>query len=361
MKGVIYRLVNRQTGMSYVGQTINLKKRLRDHKSLSNTGDKEDNVRPIVKALREFGFESFDVEILYESDEFANKEELTSLLDEKEIFYIEKFNSIENGYNLTKGGKGMLGLPSSKHQKETVRKLMTGRIVSEKEREEMSIRAKKMWTNEDIRKRISEKLSGENNPHYGKKYPNRKRPDLLGKKRSEETRRKISEAKKGKGHSQSEETRRKISETMKGVPKSESHQRNAAKAKIGKKVPSKWKPVLQYSTEGVFIKEWQSIREPQNIYNSRQIGMCARGRFNTIAGYIWRYKISDEIPQKIEVPKPKNFREVAQVDKDGNIIQRCPTLRELSEKLGLTYNVARRIMNGYNTRLNIDYKIVYLD
>lgn len=277
-KGIVYRLVNRVNGKSYIGRTMDVTKRMWEHKNVVKKATGKTKERPIVKAFLEFGFEAFDFEILYESEPFEDRKLLDKHLDEKEIFYIEKYNSVENGYNLTKGGKGAYGL---------------GRKIRES------------WTDER-RKEFSERMKGGNNPCYGKKFVGVKKPKLLGKKHSEERRKKISEALKGKGHPQSEETKRKISESTRGVPKSETHRKNAAEAKRGKKVPSNWKPILQYSTDGVFIKEWDNMQEPQTIYNSRQLGMCAKGKFRTIAGFVWRYKISDDIPLKIEVPKTRN-------------------------------------------------------
>lgn len=54
---------------------------------------------PIYRAIRKYGVENFYYEIL-EDDIPLNQ------LDEKEIYYIEKYNSYKKGYNSTKGGDG---------------------------------------------------------------------------------------------------------------------------------------------------------------------------------------------------------------------------------------------------------------
>lgn len=53
---------------------------------------------PIHKAIYKYGIENFSIEILEECD--------ISLLDEKEIYYIELLNSNDKkiGYNVSKGG-----------------------------------------------------------------------------------------------------------------------------------------------------------------------------------------------------------------------------------------------------------------
>ena len=81
---------------------------------------------------------------------------------------------------------------------------------------------KGMHHSEKTKKKISEAMKGKNNPRYGKPAWNR------GKHLSEETKRKLSEAKKGKnkgrpsprkGTHLSEETKRKMSESWKGKRK----------------------------------------------------------------------------------------------------------------------------------------------
>lgn len=51
-------------------------------------------------------------------------------------------------------------------------------------------------------------------------------------------------------------------------------------------------PILQFSKDGTFIKEWQSALEAQ-----RQLGIghphicsCCQGKRKTAGGFIWRYK-----------------------------------------------------------------------
>ena len=88
---------------------------------------------------------------------------------------------------------------------------------------------------EEWRRKQSEARKGENHPNYGKSP-------------SEETRRKLSEVKKGEnnplyGKSHSEETRRKKSEANKGKKSSEETRRKCSEAKKGENNPSygkKW-------------------------------------------------------------------------------------------------------------------------
>ena len=51
------------------------------------------------------------------------------------------------------------------------------------------------------------------------------------------------------------------------------------------------KPVLQYTLDGQFVKEWSSTMEcKRNGYNQSHIIECCRKNRKTHKGFIWRYK-----------------------------------------------------------------------
>lgn len=360
MKGVVYRLVNKQTGQSYIGRTFDLRKRLWGHKASANKVGTKNEGQPIVHAIRELGFEAFDVEVLYESEEFEDKKILDDLLNEKEIYFIEKYNSIANGYNRTKGGAGMIGFSLSPSSRISISKANKGRKYGEDFKEKCRIRSRKLWENEEMRKKYSEMFSGEKNPMYGVRLTGEKNPNY-GKPMSEETKRKLSEAKKGKpGTPMSEENKRKLIEIAKR-PKSESHRKKISETLTGTKCPDKWKPILQYSSEGIFIKEWANISEAQEAYQTHHIPACATGKRNFAAGFIWRYKTSGDIPQTIGIPKPKGNREIAQVDEAENIIRKFSTIREASKALGLSYTGICSVLQGLQRKTGDNYRFIYLD
>jgi group I intron endonuclease len=94
MTGVIYCYQCIPTGKKYIGQTRNEKKRKNNH-LYSATYTKENN--KFYNAIRKYGWENFIYGIIDEYD--------LRLLDEKEIFYIEKYNTITEGYNTIITGK----------------------------------------------------------------------------------------------------------------------------------------------------------------------------------------------------------------------------------------------------------------
>lgn len=84
----------------------------------------------------------------------------------------------------------------------------------------------------------------------------------------------------------SEETRKKYVESH--IGKTFSHTEET-KRKIGK---SNSKPILQYTLDGEFVKEWDSAYEIQRQtgFWNQNINGCCRGKFKTAYKYIWRYK-----------------------------------------------------------------------
>lgn len=94
----IYKIANQINGKCYIGQSINIKRRWRSHKTKSFNPLDIQYECPLYRAFRKYGLENFSFEILEE----CRKEEL----NEKESFYIKKYNSnLESyGYNLTPGG-----------------------------------------------------------------------------------------------------------------------------------------------------------------------------------------------------------------------------------------------------------------
>lgn len=92
MKGYIYKITNKVNGKSYIGQTrYTIEFRWRQHLH------KKDNTY-FHNAIRKYGADNFIVEKLEECD--------IEDLNEKEIYYIAKYNTFKAGYNLTIGGDG---------------------------------------------------------------------------------------------------------------------------------------------------------------------------------------------------------------------------------------------------------------
>lgn len=96
---LVYCYTNLINNKKYVGQTNNLKKRVKQHKDDSFTNYNEARYNQLIhQAIRKYGLNNFKIDILEDNIP-------TELIDEKEKYYINKYNTIApNGYNLTEGG-----------------------------------------------------------------------------------------------------------------------------------------------------------------------------------------------------------------------------------------------------------------
>jgi group I intron endonuclease len=109
-KGIIYKYTS-PSGKHYIGKTINAKARKREHLCNSKV-----LITKFYSAIRKYGLESFEYEVLFESVLLTN-DELNILLNEKEKHFIQMFDSFNNGYNLTLGGDGQIGFKHSEKTK----------------------------------------------------------------------------------------------------------------------------------------------------------------------------------------------------------------------------------------------------
>ena len=119
---------------------------------------------------------------------------------------------------------------------------------------------------------------------------------------SEETKLKKSLCHKGrsnywlKGKSLPQEQCDKISKSKIGI------KQNRIKPRKDKGIPknnhinavikAKSKPVLQYTLEGIFIKEWNSGKEAASVLNLKQpnINTCCNNKTSKYKGFVWKFK-----------------------------------------------------------------------
>lgn len=166
----IYMIRNNVTGSIYIGQSVNIYGRWEEHLRALR-GDYHFN-NHLQSSWNKHKESSFEFSIVEQCTEAA--------LDDKEIYWIDYYDSYKNGYNQTKGGGGVRGF---KHSDETKQK-------------------------------ISESTKGENAPWYGKqrsdvtkakigaashdRWSNPENHPMYGKKHSEDSKAKMSEVHKGK-------------------------------------------------------------------------------------------------------------------------------------------------------------------
>ena len=92
----IYKITNTINGKCYIGQSVNIHKRWTNHKSVYNNPNANGYDYYLYRSMRKYGIENFNFEVLEE----CKVEEL----NDREKFWISKFDSYKNGYNSTIGG-----------------------------------------------------------------------------------------------------------------------------------------------------------------------------------------------------------------------------------------------------------------
>lgn len=126
----IYKCTNKVNGKSYIGFSSEFNKRKRRHCYDSFNQSSKEYSSKFHRAIRKYGLNNFDWEILYQSKNYEY------MLQEMEYHFIVEYDTFKNGYNETMGGEGCYGYKHSDEHKEKLRN---------------------MW-------------SGKNNPMYGKSY-----------------------------------------------------------------------------------------------------------------------------------------------------------------------------------------------
>ena len=92
----IYKITNKITNQSYIGQSTNIKKRITNHYSVYNNPNDHCYGYPLYQDMRKYGIDNFKFEVIEECPK--------ELLNDREIYWIAELNTFDNGYNQTEGG-----------------------------------------------------------------------------------------------------------------------------------------------------------------------------------------------------------------------------------------------------------------
>jgi group I intron endonuclease len=234
MVGFIYKITN-PMGMIYIGQTTNLSNRICAYRNLNNRDQKI-----LFNSIKKYGWDSHEFTILGEYS--------IDNLNFQEIHFIKEYNSFHtynsNGMNLTLGGDGNRGRKDTPETK--------------------------------LKRSI----------HH------------IGKKRTEETKKLMSLAKKGKignrlGSIINQETKEKISLSKKGK-KQTIDVINTRVDSMKKRFLETHGAILQYDKNtNVLLKEW--VNTPAGImketgFDDSSIIKCLKNKRPHAFNFIWKYK-----------------------------------------------------------------------
>ena len=323
----IYLVTNLINGKQYVGQTKHghTGGRWKEHNVI-----REDYNTIFHNAIKKYGTENFSVEVI--EDNISDRD-----IDQREIYYIEFYNTFHangHGYNMTKGGRGMLGYKPTKKTKQKVKKstIETWKRMKEEDPERYaqlclnrSIALKGLPKSEQHRQALSVCASqrvGEKNPFYGKHFSEHSKEKLRETKAKNltpinaydlrtgkfwKTFRFTTEAvqeltlgeaagarilcvcKAGKGHAYGYIWRYQESTRIDNLPESEVAAENRS---------PRAKAVGQYTLDGVLISCWESAaaysktvseeRDMQRKIAKRVSAVCT-GRQDSYNNYIWKF------------------------------------------------------------------------
>lgn len=250
----IYAITNLINNKVYIGSSCNLKSRKYEHFRLLKN-NKHVN-KYLQNSFNKYGINTFNWEILEYIKKCEDKNILKQSLLDREQFYINKYKDDEGSinqnlcYNLLPTAGNNLGMKMSQEAKEKVSKNnargMLGKICSDETRLKLS-KAKK-----------------------GNKY-------WLGKNHSEETILKLSKI--NKNRIRSEEFKNNLRKHMTGKKQSEET--------IIKKIEKQSKKVTNTTTNITF----KSIKEASIYYgiNEGSISKACKGKLKTAGTFTWSY------------------------------------------------------------------------
>lgn len=95
--GFIYKITNKTNNKSYIGKTLQTpEKRFKQH--IADSKRERCKNRPLYRAMNKYGIENFMLEII---EECSN-----NVISDREVYWIDYYDTYKNGYNATKGGDG---------------------------------------------------------------------------------------------------------------------------------------------------------------------------------------------------------------------------------------------------------------
>ncbi len=106
----IYKITNLINNHAYIGQSKNIEFRIKTHLKKAFILDSDEYNKALYQAIRLHGVENFSIETLEELPEATRQ-----YLNIRESYWIDYYDTYNNGYNETLGGDGVSGALGEKH------------------------------------------------------------------------------------------------------------------------------------------------------------------------------------------------------------------------------------------------------
>lgn len=142
----IYKITN-PNGKVYIGQSVNLKKRLNNYKNLKCEGQPA-----LYRSLVKYGFENHEFKVI----EYCDIEKL----NERERYWQDFYNVLKNGLNCRLTRTDSKTGFTSDETKSKLSKALKGRVISKEQRIKLSIAGRGRKLNEKQRKAIIKSNTG---------------------------------------------------------------------------------------------------------------------------------------------------------------------------------------------------------
>lgn len=133
----IYKIMNLINGKVYVGQSCHIYTRWAHHRSALRHNSASN--QHLQQAWNKYGEDNFIFEVIEECD--------VAMLDQREIFWIDKLDSMVSGYNMTNGGGGVRGYKIPPESVQKMRAANTGKVRSEETIQRNRAATKKWYEN----------------------------------------------------------------------------------------------------------------------------------------------------------------------------------------------------------------------
>lgn len=160
----IYKATNTLDNKSYIGFDSKWPARKNHHMRTYKTK----KYCPLFhRAINKHGIENLQWEILYQSMDGQD-----TLKRCENYFIVEHETLMPNGYNMTLGGEGVLGLKLSKESIEKSRKKNLGKKMSQETKQKISKSSTGIIKSKEWRENLSKSLIGRTGKMLGKKHNN---------------------------------------------------------------------------------------------------------------------------------------------------------------------------------------------